>query len=201
VCEPSDVTGNRQFALFFARIEAYKGVDILIDAMRQIERDSQHLPSAPLDSACPRVVIAGKGDIQRFVNGTLPGNVELRNRLIEDKEAIDLFRRCSLVVLPYVDATQSALIAAAYFFGKPVIVTQTGALPEYVVNNETGWVIEPRNPRALAECLLAAFADPGRLAKIGESGRAWYWAQRRVEHSVLLAMYRQLAAADGSSRI
>jgi alpha-maltose-1-phosphate synthase len=126
--------------------------------------------------------------------------VELRNRLIEDDEAIDLFRRCSLVVLPYVDATQSALIAAAYFFGKPVIVTRTGALPEYVIDGETGWVIEPRDPQALAECLLAAFSDPARLAEMGKAGRAWYEVQRRIEHSMLLTMYRQAAAAGGSPR-
>ena len=119
----------------------------------------------------------------------------MRSGLIEDDEAIDLFRRCSLVVLPYVDATQSALIAAAYFFGKPVIVTRTGALPEYVVDGETGWVIEPRNPQALAECLLNAFSDPARLAEMGEAGRAWYRAQRRIEHSTLLAMYRRQSSA------
>ena len=188
----ADLAGCRRFALFFARIEAYKGVDILIDAMRRVEVSSHHSSSGAPDSASPGAVIAGKGDIRPFAGGTLPGNVELRSGLIEDDEAIDLFGRCSLVVLPYVDATQSALIAAAYFFGKPVIVTRAGALPEYVVNGETGWVIEPRNPQALAECLLNAFSDPARLAEMGEAGRAWYRAQRRIEHSTLLAMYHTM---------
>ncbi len=200
-CEKSEVDSARQFALFFARIEAYKGVDILIEAMRQVEREAHHMSSDLPNLACPGAVIAGKGDIRQFVTGALPGNVELRNRLIGDEEAIDLFNRCSLVVLPYVDATQSALIAAAYFFGKPVIVTRTGALPEYVVDNETGWVVEPRNPQALAECLMAAFGDPRRLAKMGETGRAWYSAQRRLEHSALLAMYREVAAVADSSTL
>jgi glycosyltransferase involved in cell wall biosynthesis len=190
--ETIDVTNGRQFALFFARIEAYKGVDVLIDAMRRVEVSLRHSASGALDLASPGAVIAGKGDIGTFAGGALPGNVELRNRFIDDDEATDLFSRCSLVVLPYVDATQSALIAAAYFFGKPVIVTRVGALPEYVINGETGWVIEPRNPQALAECLLAAFSNPARLAEMGEAGRAWYRAQRSIEHSMVLAMYRTM---------
>ena len=200
VREKVDLASGRRFALFFARIESYKGVDILIDAMRRVEANSLHSSAGVPDAACPGAVIAGKGDIRPAVKGMLPGCVELRNRLIEDDEAIDLFRRCSLVVLPYVDATQSALIAAAYFFGKPVIVTRAGALPEYVIDGETGWVIDPRDPQALAECLLAAFSDPARLAEMGQAGRAWYEVQRRIEHSTLLTMYRQAAAASGSPR-
>ena len=114
--------------------------------------------------------------------------------MIEDDEAIDLFSRCSLVVLPYIDATQSALIGAAYFFGKPVIVTRAGALPEYVVEGETGWVIPPRDPQALAECLQAALGDPDRLARMGRAGRAWYDAQRIVERETLDDMYARVAA-------
>ncbi len=188
-------THDRLFALFFARIEAYKGVDTLVAAMRRIEHSAPRIASDSLGSTWLGAVIAGKGDIHRIVKETLPGNVELRNRLIEDEEAVDLFSRCGLVVLPYLDATQSALIAAAYFFGKPVIVTKTGALPEYVIDNETGWVIEPGNPQALADCLLTAFSDPERLAKMGEAGRAWYWTQRQLACQSLLNMYCQVTAS------
>ena len=75
----------------------------------------------------------------------LPPGVELRDRRIADDEAEALFRSAAVLVLPYRDATQSALVAAAYAFGVPVIVTDVGALPEYVVRcdrpGETGWVV------------------------------------------------------------
>ena len=166
------------FALFFARLESYKGIDVLMAALRELDGNSQM-----------RVVIAGKGDIQSLLNGGLPGNVEVRNRQIGDQEAIDLFSNCSVVVLPYLDATQSALIAAAYFFGKPVIVTRTGALPEYVIPEETGWIIEPRNASALADCLRWAFNDLAVLARMGQTGHSWYVAQRRLERHALQLMY------------
>ncbi len=165
------------FALFFARIEAYKGVGVLIEALRQ--------------SAQARAIIAGQGDATAFA-ANLPANVELRNRLIEDAEAIDLFSRCSVVVLPYLDATQSALIAAAYFFGKPVIVTRTGALPEYVADGATGWVIEPNQPTELARCLQAALNNPAELRQMGQAGHEWYLAQRRLERRNLRQMYESV---------
>jgi glycosyltransferase involved in cell wall biosynthesis len=176
VARPS--AAQAPFALFFARVEAYKGVDVLIEALRDLEGRSP-----------ARAIIAGKGDLQQFVSGGLPGNVEIRNYQIDDQEAVDLFSACSVVVLPYLDATQSALIAAAYFFGKPVIVTRTGALPEYVSEGETGWIIEPRDSHALAARLQAACDDPVRLTQMGQAGHRWYSAQRRLERRTLRLMY------------
>jgi len=98
------------WALFFGRLEAYKGVGSLLTACDMMQLR---------DEARPCVVVAGSGDAAAFWAGALPGKIELRDRLIEDEEAIDLFRRCGLLVLPYVDATQSALIAAAYNFRCP----------------------------------------------------------------------------------
>jgi glycosyltransferase involved in cell wall biosynthesis len=97
------------------------------------------------------------------------------------------------VVLPYRDATQSALVGHAYYFRKPVIVTRTGALPEYVVEGETGWVVPPGDPKALAETLREALDDPARLARMGEAGRAWYDRERKAEEMTLQQMYARLA--------
>jgi glycosyltransferase involved in cell wall biosynthesis len=162
------------YALFFARIEAYKGVDVLLEALRQLEGVTNI-----------RAIIAGKGD----VTTSTPANVEIRNRLLGDTEAIDLFARCSVVVLPYRDATQSALIAAAYFFGKPVIVTRTGALPEYVSDGTTGWIVEPGNAQALATCLRTALQDPARLQQMGQAGWNWYNTQYQQAAPRLRHMY------------
>lgn len=168
------------FALFFARIEAYKGVDTLLEAMRSLNSHSG-----------VRAIVAGSGHLQHAV----PDNVELRNRLLGDAEAVELFSRCSLVVLPYHDATQSALIAAAYFFRKPVVVTRTGALPEYVREGVTGWIIEPGDARTLAERLSAILDDSERLQQMGHAGRAWYEAQYRKARPALTQMYECVALA------
>jgi glycosyltransferase involved in cell wall biosynthesis len=102
-------------------------------------------------------------------------------------------------VLPYVEASQSALVAAAYCFRKPVVVTRTGALPEYVEDGQTGYVVEPRYPTALARTLERMLSDRPALMRMGSAGRRWYESQRREETGRLFALYRQLAAAQGES--
>lgn len=171
------------WALFFGRLEQYKGIDDLIAAC------------AMLDGADPgpRVVLAGMGNLKTMWADILPPRLELRNRLILDVEAIDLFRRCGLVVLPYADATQSAMIAAAYYFRKPVVVTRSGALPEYVISGQTGRVVEPGHPAALARCLEEMLKDRVGLARMGETGRRWYDLHRADEEQTLLEMYERLA--------
>jgi len=80
-------------------------------------------------------------------------------------------------------------VATAYRFGVPVIVTRTGALPEAVIEGETGWVIPPNDPPALAHALREALSDSDRLAAMGAAGRAWFDQQRRHEEEVLSTLY------------
>jgi glycosyltransferase involved in cell wall biosynthesis len=170
-CEP--------WALFFGRLEQYKGVGVLLHAAQVARQAGNGL----------RLVLAGQGDLTAFWPGPLPAGVELRQRRIDDAEAIDLFRRCGLLVLPYLDASQSALVAAAYAFRKPVLVTRSGALPEYVQEGVTGWIVPPGDAPALAAAVQDALADPQRLAAMGQAGWQWYRQQRAHEYQVLLDLY------------
>lgn len=174
---------SEPWALFFGRLERYKGVAQLLAAGARFPSSSQ--PHR-------RLVLAGPGSLSALGLDSVPPYVELRNRLIDDAEAIDLFCRCGLVVLPYLDATQSALIASAYYFRKPVVVTSTGALAEYVVEGQTGWIVPPGDVDALASVLAAALADPERLRRMGDAARAWYDRQRTAEWETLLAMYQDV---------
>jgi len=173
--------GYEPQALFFGRMERYKGVPELLGAWEDLEETGATL------------VLAGKGDLSALWPGPLPSAVDLRNHLIDDLEALDLFQRAAVVVLPYTGASQSALIGAAYFFRKPVIVTRSGALAESVEDGLTGWVVEPGDPQALADALREALGDRARLARMGEAGRAWYDAERQAEEAQLAAVYNSVA--------
>jgi glycosyltransferase involved in cell wall biosynthesis len=176
------------WALFFARFEKYKGLEVLLEASSRLGRRSD------VDL---KVVAAGSG---RFSEGIkdreLPPNVEVRDRLIGDEEAVELFSRCGLVVLPYIEASQSALISAAYYFKKPVIVTRTGALPEYVEEGRTGWVIPPQDPQALADAMLHALTKRDLLVEMGQMGKNWYNRQRKVENDAINKMYNWERSAE-----
>lgn len=184
--------------LFFGRIEAYKGVDTLLTAWERMSAGSVgDRPEQKFrDNSCTswqeaRLIIAGPV-APGVALPPLPPGVELRDRRIMDGEADALFRSASLLVLPYRDATQSALVAAAYAYGLPVIVTRTGALPEYVAEGETGWVVPAEDPAALAWALRNALADPDRTRRMGSAARAWFTARRREEASALAEMVNRL---------
>jgi glycosyltransferase involved in cell wall biosynthesis len=178
------------WALFFGRLKEYKGLEYLFTACAMMDGRGE---------CSNRIVVAGLGDLSKLWAGSLPARLEVHNYLIHDEEAMDLFSRCGLLVLPYVDATQSALVAAAYYFRKPVIVTRTGALPEYVEEGVTGYVVEPDHPASLARQLEEMLDDPERLARMGEAGRAWYEARRAEEEAALIQVYARLAEARGTA--
>lgn len=182
------LAGSRPFALFFGRLLPYKGLDVLLSAWQRLGESGQHL-----GDELPTLLVAGPGELRACWQGSLPAGVELRNRWIDDEETAALFTRCSVVVLPYVSATQSALVAAAYFFGKPVVVAASGALAEYVQAGVTGWITPPGDAASLAQVIAAALADPVRAAQMGAAGRVWYEQQRALEFDTLQHTYQQLA--------
>jgi starch synthase len=52
-----------------------------------------------------------------------------------------------------------------------VVATRVGGIPEVVVDGETGWLVEPGDPAALARALHGALAEPERARQMGEAGR------------------------------
>jgi glycosyltransferase involved in cell wall biosynthesis len=53
----------------------------------------------------------------------------------------------------------------------PVVTTPVGAIPELVTHNETGWIVKPENPQALADGIAALLGAPELAKKLGEAGR------------------------------
>lgn len=145
--------------LFFGRIWEYKGLEYLIRAEPLI---AEAVPGL-------RVIIGGQGeDFGRYeAMMAHPERFEVHNEFVARDEAADLFRRASVVVLPYIEASQSGVLAFAYTFGKPVVVTNVGSLPEVVDEGETGFVVPPRDVEALARAVVAVLQDPERRREMG----------------------------------
>jgi glycosyltransferase involved in cell wall biosynthesis len=75
------------------------------------------------------------------------------------------------VVLPYVSATQSGVVPVAYSFGKPVVATTVGALPEYVDHGRTGLLVPPRDEKKLAAAVVQLLQDVDLRHTMGENGK------------------------------
>ncbi|HOT93736.1 MAG TPA: glycosyltransferase family 4 protein [Methanoregulaceae archaeon] len=139
--EPVD---EEDAVLFFGRIEEYKGLRYLLEAM----------PLVWQASPATRLIIAGAGDLSPYADLLGDGRIELVNRFIEDAEVPVLFQRAMTVVLPYIEGTQTGVIPIAYAFSRPVIVTDVGSIPEVVEDGRTGYIVPPRDPEALADAIL-----------------------------------------------
>jgi glycosyltransferase involved in cell wall biosynthesis len=149
--------------LCFGRIWAYKGLEYLIRAEPLI---TAQIPEA-------KIVIAGEGDDfapyrRMMIN---PENFIVHNEFISYEKRAELFRRASVVVLPYIEATQSGVIPVAYTYAKPVIATRVGGLPEQVEHGCTGFLVPPRDEKALADTIVHILRDKELRRQLGVNGK------------------------------
>ena len=159
--------------LFFGLVRAYKGLDVLIDAMTRV-RAARPVTLVvagefyePVEPVRARIAALGLAD-----------SVRLFDRYIPDEEVGDLFAAADAVVLPYRSATQSGVVLVAYAGGCPVISTSVGGLPEVVREGVTGHLVPPEDPAALAAAILHFYARGGRAAyepAVHEAARAFSW--------------------------
>lgn len=147
--------------LFFGRIYKYKGLDYLIKAAPLVKK---HIPLV-------KFIIAGTGeDFKKYEEMITEKDIFIiYNRHISYKEGAELFQKCSLVVLPYIDASQSGVIPTAYSFKKPVIVTNVGSIPEIVDNGITGLIVPSRDHEALADAIVLLLKDRKLRIRMGEN--------------------------------
>jgi glycosyltransferase involved in cell wall biosynthesis len=150
--------------LFFGRIWPYKGLDHLIRA--------EPLVAARVPGV--HTVIAGRGeDLQRYRELMAdPARFELHEGYVPDEQRAELFDRAAVVVLPYVEATQSGVVPVAYAHGKPVVATRVGGLPEIVDDGETGLLVPAGDEGALADAIVRLLEDEPLRHRLGANGRA-----------------------------
>ena len=90
-----------------------------------------------------------------------PDRFLVYNHWISDTLQAELFHRASVVVLPYIEASQSGVIPCAYSCAKPVIATRTGSLPEMVEHGRTGYLVPPGDEKALADAMIDLLRNRG----------------------------------------
>ncbi|HUN65085.1 MAG TPA: glycosyltransferase [Bacteroidota bacterium] len=150
--------GAGRTVLFFGYIRAYKGLGVLLDALRIAN-------SRPGE---PRITALVVGEFyederkyrSRVAELGLENDVKFVAEYVPNSEVGRYFGAADAVVLPYLSATQSGIAQIAYHFDKPLIVTGVGGLAEVVRDGETGFVVPPDSPDALAEA-LGKFFTPG----------------------------------------
>lgn len=171
--------------LFFGFIKEYKGLQYLIKAVPIITAQIPDL----------KVIIAGQGNLNRYFNGkSAPSQFEIHNELIPDENVRELFCRSQLLVLPYIEASQSGPLHIAFAVGKPVVATSVGSLPEVIKDGKNGFLVPPRDEKALADAIITLLKSDDLRSEMGKN--AYYIATHELSWDTIsrktLDLYKEV---------
>jgi len=141
--------GNR--ILFFGGLAQWKGIETLLSAMELL---TQKLPNSELR-------IAGPSSMPEYYQKlSYPyNNIQWDIRRQSDDEVSQLFKWADIVVLPYIEASQSGVLHIAQSFAVPVVASAVGALGESITHGKTGLLVKPSKPTELANALHRILTD------------------------------------------
>lgn len=136
--------------LFFGYVRKYKGLNILIDSIPAVI------------SGNPKVKFLVVGEFYDSYNKyqnqidilKIKDNIKVLNKFVPNEDVGKYYTAADLVALPYLSATQSGILNIAYGFRKPVIVTRVGGLADDVIEEKTGFIVEPQNSEEIAKKIL-----------------------------------------------
>lgn len=140
--------------LFFGFVRPYKGLEYLLQALQLVLKQRRvHLLIVGEFWTAPEFY-------ERYIRDLgISEAVTIVNRYVPNEALQHYFALADVVALPYISATQSAVVQLAFGFGKPVITTRVGGLHEVVQDGVNGVIVPPQDEQALAAALERFFAD------------------------------------------
>ena len=123
-----------------------------------------------------KIIIAGEGeDFEQYSNLIENSkSFDIRNYRIPEEEMHTLFSNCSVVVLPYIEATQSGIVPYAFQHGKPVIASDVGSISDLVENEKNGILLPPKDTEALADAIISLLLDKKKLRFYSRNAKRKY---------------------------
>ncbi len=159
------ISADQPYFLFIGVLRYYKGVHFLIQAAKMV--------------GC-KIVVAGSGPegegLRKLANEIGLDNVVFAGQ-VTDTEKVALLNRCHSLILPShlrSEAFGMVLVEAA-MFSRPLISCEIGTGTSYVnAHEETGLVVSPESPEALARAMNVLLTENGLAARMGAAARARY---------------------------
>jgi glycosyltransferase involved in cell wall biosynthesis len=168
------------------RLTGQKG---LIDAIHAFARIAAALPDA-------HYVIAGDGPLRFELEAEVRalGLVERVHFLGWRDDAHAVLAALDVLLAPSLWEGFGLVLLEAMALQVPIIATRVSAIPEVVIDGETGWLVPPQDAVALAAALLDALTHPSATSERGTNGRrrleAHFTAEKMIEST--LALYQRL---------
>ncbi|MEM3804697.1 MAG: glycosyltransferase family 4 protein, partial [Desulfurococcus sp.] len=169
------------FVVYVGRLHPLKGIDILIKAMALVTKEMREA----------KAVIMGPGDQRSYKQLTTKLGLDkavVFTGYVEEDMKIAAIDASSALILPsisnYVEV-YPMVISEAWARGKPVIASAVGGIPYRVRNMVNGVLVQPRDPKALANAIAMLLSDEGLAKKLGERGRGEVKAWGEIAREVL----------------
>lgn len=148
--------------LFFGLLRPYKGIDVLLDAFREVEGAELWIVGMPRMPVEPLLEAATRA----------AGTVRIRPRFIPDPEIPALMRRADVVVLPYREIEQSGVLYTALAFGKPLILSSVGGFTEVAEDHGAARLVAPGDASGLAAALSELVSDTSERERLAAAAAA-----------------------------
>lgn len=174
-----------------ANARRMKGIPYLLDAVSLLPPESPArflLIGRGLDDAKTVKTLAQRGIADRFVFAGFR------------KDVLSLVKACDMSLLPSVKGEGlSKVLLESLFLGNPTIMTNIGGNRGLAVDGETGLVIPPRDPKAMADAIQQLVSDADLRQLMGSAGKAYIQVNYSVDRSVqeMKALYEELISNPG----
>jgi glycosyltransferase involved in cell wall biosynthesis len=141
--------------LFFGIVRPYKGLINLLQAMPLInERYNDVTLQIVGEFWWDQRKIA-----EKIINELDLQNVRIIDNYVPDKDVGIYFQAADVLVIPYERGSGSGVISIAFSYNKPVVATNVGTFSEVIKDKETGLIIQPKNPQAIADAIIYLYDE------------------------------------------
>ncbi len=151
------VEEEQQMVLWQGILFPYKGVDLLLSAWKEVEARSERLTLVVLGTGEPSLLAT----LEQQAKELGLRRVRFHFRFCSAEELVAAYRAATVVVYPYRAITTSGALATGLALGKAIVASDLPVFRELLVNGESALLVDPQNPKQMAEALLRTAEEPG----------------------------------------
>ncbi|MFH1618807.1 MAG: glycogen synthase [bacterium] len=191
---------GKDYILFVGRVSRQKGIEHLIDAVQW------------LDPGVQCVCCTSAPDTKEFedeIRAKIAGEPRIVwiNSLLREEQYVELYSNARVFACPSVYEPFGIINLESMACETPVVASAVGGILETVVDGVTGLLVEPANPRALADAINRLLRDRPLAEKLGKNGRrrveehfSWTTIAERTEKLYEEVIREHRAASTGPER-
>lgn len=160
---------NSYKLLYVGRLEKRKGTQEFIESLNEILSKNEKITIDIIGKDIPQAPgqVLFKKYFEKIVNKEYKKRVKFHG-FVDFKKLELFYKKCDLFIAPSRYESFGLIFLEAYLYGKPVIGTTAGAIPELVSHGTTGLLVEPNNSSQIAKAVLKVFKNDSLRKRMGE---------------------------------